>query len=196
MKDLVNTFINDMSYVMGIDIPHLKDEDMKQFTDIFKEIQVKKGTTFIHEGSIFTHLYFVKKGMMRLYYIKDGIEVSDFFAFENYAFTALESYLCRNVSHLIVEALEDSVLYGVAKEDIEELCRINENINLFYRKKLECIIVGTHRRLRSIRFETANVRYQNLLMQCPTIFQRVPSKYIASYLGVTPETLSRIRSKI
>lgn len=196
MKSYLENFIKHIYQLTMSDKTNLSDEDLDLLVSIFKEFKVKKGVTFIHEGSIFTHNYIVRKGLIRCYYTKDGLEITNLFAHENLGFTGLESFFLRTPSHMTVEALEDSILYGYSKDDFEELMEKNLNIAKFYRRLLEFLVIASERRVKSLQFKSANERFQDLLIKEPTLMQRVPAKYIASYLGITPETLSRIKGTI
>jgi len=105
----------------------------------------------------------------------------------------LESFIERKPSHLIVEALEDSVIYGIEKDELNELAEKHHEIELLYRGILEVSLIMSQKRMYSMLFETAKERYNNFLKTTPFLINRVSSMYIASYLGITPETLSRVK---
>jgi len=119
--------------------------------------------------------------------------VTEYFAWEGQGFVCLESFIERKPSHLIVEALEDSVIYGIEKNELNELTEKHYEIELMYRGVLELSLLISQKRMYSMLFETAKERYNNFLKSSPFLINRVPSMYIASYLGITPETLSRVK---
>jgi CRP-like cAMP-binding protein len=108
-------------------------------------------------------------------------------------FLCIESFIECKPSRLIVEALEDCVIYGLPKDKLEELSKRYSEMEMVYRKIMEKSLIMSQKRMESLHFETARGRYLKLLKESPSIIQRVPSMYIASYLGITPETLSRVK---
>jgi CRP-like cAMP-binding protein len=178
---------------MDNDTLKMNEEDVRLFANIMRELKYKKGTIIIFEGQISTHRYLIKKGLIRVFYLKEGKDISEFFGFENTGFSCLDSLYLHTPTEFYVEALEDCTLYAYSKDSFDELCRANIKFALLNAKMLEYILIMLQKRLRSVQFYTAEERYQNLIKYKPAIFQRVPLKHIASYLGVTSETLSRLR---
>jgi len=172
----------------------LVSEEVKQaLISIFHEFKVKKGATVLHEGAVCTHIYIVESGLVRQYFYKDGIDITEHFAWELQGFVSLESFIERKPSRLIVEALEDCVIYGIQKDELNALSEKYREIELMYRGLLELSLLISQRRMYSMLFETARERYNNFMKVTPFLINRVPSMYIASYLGITPETLSRVK---
>jgi CRP-like cAMP-binding protein len=170
-------------------------EDQQICISLVKKVEIKKGEVLFQEGEVCTCFYFLDKGLIRLYYYKqDGKEVTEHFASEGEGFGAIESLVEKQPSYLIAEALENSVIYKLNKEQIEQLCMKYWPVEYEFRKLLEIALVSSQKRMRSIQFETANDRYKYLLRHHPHIFQKATSIQIASYLGITPETLSRMKS--
>ena len=163
------------------------------FSSILHEFKVRKGATFLQEGTICNHIYFVESGLVRQYFYKNGMDITEHFAWEMQGFVCLESYIEHKPSHLIVEALEDSVIYGIQKDELNELTEKYREIELMYRRLLELSLLISQKRMYSMLFETARERYYHFLKVSPFLINRVPSMYIASYLGITAETLSRVK---
>lgn len=147
------------------------------------------------EDKVCEHSYLIEKGAARIYHFKDGKDITSHFAFEGEAITAIDSLLQRKKSKYNIELLEDSTLFSVSYEKMEMLYQKSIIHERFGRLFLQQVYVDLVERIEDIQFHTAQERYDNLLIKQPHIIQRVALKHIASYLGITQETLSRIRAK-
>ena len=172
------------------------DKTARELLSIAKVFTLKKYDFFLKEGQISNYWGCVAQGLIRTYYYKGGKEVTEYFAPEGTCFIAVDSYFSRTPGHMFMEALEPTVLCGFHYDDFEALCQRNNEVEHCFRKKLEHMLVSFRQKLDFQKFETARQRYLNLLNEIPQLLHRVSAVQIASYLGVTPETLSRIRSKI
>ena len=148
----------------------------------------------LKSGVVANQIFFVVKGATRSYYLKDGNEITTWFTFENDFTTSFYSFISNEPSHETIELLEDSILYVLKFDDLNTLTEKYPEINHLYRKVLELNFVRQEKLLTE-RFSTAKEKYQNLNTKFPGILQRVPLGHIASYLGITQSTLSRIRRK-
>lgn len=148
----------------------------------------------IKSGFIAKRIFFVEKGAIRSYHLKDGNEIATWFTFENEFITSFYSFISSEPSHETIELLEDSILHALTFDDLNALTIKYPEINHLYRKVLELNFVKQEKKLNE-RFDSAKDKYQNLMSKYPEILQRVPLGYIASYLGITQSTLSRIRKK-
>ncbi len=153
-----------------------------------------KGDVVLPEGETCRHMYFVERGMVRQYYYKGGRDVTEHFSYEGRIVVCIESFLKQEPSRLIVEALEKSRLYGIPYDALHELADENKEIELLYRKILEHALISSQIHADSQRFENASERYLHLLNTKPEILLRAPMLHVASYLQMTPETLSRVRT--
>ena len=153
-----------------------------------------KGDVIMPEGHVCEYMYFVSKGMVRQYYYKNNRDVTEHFSYEGRIVICIESFLKQEPSRLIVEALENSVLYGIPYDKLQRMSEENREIELLFRKILEHALISSQVYADSQRFENATERYQRLLDNKPEILLRAPMVHVASYLQMTPETLSRVRA--
>ena len=134
--------------------------------------------------------------MLRQYYYKNGKDVTEHFSYEGCIVMCIESFLKQVPTKLIVETLEPVVLYMFPRDMLFKLAKENWEINMFYQKILEYSLIVSQIKADSWRFESARERYNLLLETHPEIIKRAPLAHIASYLLMTPETLSRVRSGV
>ena len=156
-------------------------------------MKFQKGDTILEEGKVCRDLYFVEKGMVRQYYYKNKKDVTEHFSFEGRIVFCIESFLKQEPSRLIVEALENTMLYAIPYDKLHNLMERNQEIEMLYRKILEHVAISSQEHADSQRFENAAERYDRLLREKPEIILRAPMVHIASFLQMTPETLSRVR---
>lgn len=158
--------------------------------------EVPKKFTLVEEGHVARELYFINRGCLRFYYNRDGDEVTGFIFLENLFATALDSFLQQEPSTQIVETLEDSELLVISHSGLQRLYEHSTNFQVFGRKLAEQRLVNAQRILSSYILDSPEERYRKLLATQPEWLQRVPQRYIASFLGITPVSLSRIRKRI
>lgn len=175
-------------------ISPLSDESMDHFLDAWKYWQLPKNSVLLREQSVSDYLYYIEKGVARIYYHKNDKEITEWLAMDNEFFLSITSYFMRTPSHLGIETLEASEVYGIHHNDFMRLAEAHHDVERLLRKMVTASLILSQTRMDSIQFETAQQRYDRLLKNSPHIIQRVPLSYIASFLGVTLETLSRIRS--
>lgn len=172
----------------------LTPSGVEQLASILIPMKFQKGDTILPEGKICNALFFVDKGMVRQYYYKNKRDVTEHFSFEGRIVFCIESYLKQEPSRLIVEALENTKLYAIPYTDLNNLMVRNQEMDLLYRKILEHVAISSQEHADSQRFENASERYERLLREKPEIVLRAPMVHIASFLQMTPETLSRVRN--
>lgn len=172
------------------------EEEMGIFLNRFKEKNIRKKTTILSYGKVAQEVYFVIRGCMRLYYDKDGVDISAFFFTENMFAGAYDSFTTKTKSRHSIETVEDchclSITYNSLQSLYVELPKMNELI----RKVLEKRFFELHQLFTSQILDSPEERYLNLLKERPDLLQRVPQHQIATFLGVTPVSLSRIRSRV
>ena len=147
------------------------------------------------EGKICRHLYFLEQGALRGFYNLDGKEITHWFAFAPEFVTSFHSFITRQPAVESIQLLEGSILWAISKENVTRLMNSYHEIERLVRIAYEGYYIRLEERFVNEQFKTAAERYQNFLQQTPHILERVPLGYIASYLGITQETLSRIRSR-
>ena len=153
-----------------------------------------KGELVLKEGDICTSIIYIHKGLLREYYYKNKKEVTEYLAVEGTIMMSIESLFHEEPSKLQIEALENSIIYELPKKRLEEVALHNVNIQILYRKILEESLILSQMHADLVRFESAENRYRRMCKLTPQVILRAPLVYIASYLQMTPETLSRVRS--
>lgn len=157
-------------------------------------ISVKKGRDLQSTGHTCRTIYFICKGVARIYYYKDGIDITENFFFENSIIARVESLLTGKPSRKAIQILEDAEIISINAPALFRLYDEYPSIERLFRKIFEAAYVDTVNRIEGLQFHSAEERYNALLSEAPDVLQRVPLKYIASYLGITQVSLSRIRA--
>jgi CRP-like cAMP-binding protein len=175
---------------------YLPNETLQPLLDCFHETRIKKGKHLLKPGSDCNFLAFIQKGSFRVYYYDTkGKEIITWFSFSEMVITDLLGLFTTGKAQFYVEALEDSILYKITKKDLEELYEASPIYQRFGRKFAEEALTMLMQRTMSLHTKSAEERYKELLM-IPEFMQKIPLKYLASFLGVTDTSLSRIRKKI
>ena len=174
----------------------ISKEALEKLASILVRTEIKKGQNFLNEGDVCKQIGFVQKGLVRQYYYKNKKEFTEHFSCEGDVFICIESFLRQVPSRLIVEALENTVIYGIPHDPLLALCAEDYDMEVLYRRLLENSLILSQHKADFFRFETANERYARLLREQPEIVRRAPLSHIASYLLMTPETLSRVRANV
>jgi CRP-like cAMP-binding protein len=162
----------------------------------FEEIVLSKNEFLLTEGKICRHLYFLQQGALRGFYNLDGKEITYWFGFENDFVTSFHSYITGQPAVENIQLLEGSILWAISKVKLTRLFNQFQEIERLVRIVQEKYYIRLEERFVNAQFNTATERYELLLHQSPHILERVPLGPVASYLGISQETLSRIRSKI
>ncbi|WP_066759793.1 Crp/Fnr family transcriptional regulator [Crocinitomix algicola] len=155
----------------------------------------EKGEIVVREGQFSKKAFLIIKGCSRAYYIKDGKDISDWFTFEHQFMASIISFFSNEPSPHYVEFIEDAVAIEFSKDTVNRLSEKYHDFERLIGKVVTETMLGLCERLHIIQFSKAEERYLHLLRIHPDITQRMPLTHIASYLGITLETLSRIRSK-
>lgn len=174
----------------------LSAEELDELTRILVPMKFLKGDQILGEGEVGKYMYFVNKGLVRQYYFKNGKDLTEHFSYENMMVICIESFVKQEPTRLLVEAMEPTIVFGIPHDELEELAARNHNISMLYRRIFEVALIDSQVKADMMRFETAQERYIRLFRSQPQIFQRAPLIHIASFLQMTPETLSRVRSSV
>jgi CRP-like cAMP-binding protein len=171
-------------------------EAQNALNSCFEKITLSKNTYLLNEGQVCRKLYFLEKGALRGFYNVDGKEITHWFGFENDFVTSFHSFITKEPSVENIQLIEGSILWSISKETLTGLFDSYHEIERLMRIAYEKYYIRLEERFVNAQFKTATERYEDLLEQTPHILERVPLGYIASYLGISQETLSRIRSKL
>lgn len=163
---------------------------------ILEPVKYGKGEMILAEGEVCRGISYIEKGLVRQFYHKNGKEVTEHLGVDHTIFMCIESLFKEEPTRLQVEALEATLVYILPKAKLEAAAIRNVNIQMLYRKILEESLIQSQVHADLMRFETAPNKYKRLCELSPQVVLRAPLTYIASYLQMTPETLSRIRSGV
>lgn len=174
----------------------LSPAEIEIVTSLFKEKTYKKGDFFLAEGQVCKQVGFVTKGILRYYINHDGEDKTYDFAQENMFVCNYESFLPQAPSTKIIQALEDCEMLQISHTDLHLFYQSVSGAERFGRVVIEQIFVQTLQDLSSFYTDTPELRYEKFLERHPGLLQRISQYHVASYVGVKPQSLSRIRKRI
>lgn len=175
----------------------LTEEEKEIFSSSLKSKKVKRHQFLGEEGEISRYQNFVTKGCLRSYYVdENGFEHNVQFAIEDWWIGDMASFLTKKPGSLYIEALEDSEVLQLDNPTMEDLYIKIPKLERFFRILLQNAFISFEQRIISVISKTAEERYLEFINKYPLMEQRLPQIHIASYLGITPEFLSKIRKKI
>ncbi len=172
------------------------DEDIESAQPFFKEFTFKKGEFWVKKGEFNADVMFVNKGILRSFFMKKDVEVTFDLTIENQILTSTACYSMGMPSLDYIQAIEDCDICMVSKVDLDCLFLQSKKWERLGRILYENYTVQQEMRVRSFVSETAKERYENLVKSKPQLIRRTPQIYLASYLGITPQSLSRLRREI
>jgi len=172
-------------------IPNIDIDLLRKYS---RQISVDEGTILLKQGEAASKAYFILSGGIRLFFYTEDSEVTIDFFFENSFVSSFSSFQTGNNSSFWLETVESSELLVIPKENIETIYREAPNLKELYLHGLEFRLVDYIHRLQVILSLDAKKKYEDLVRTRPDVVQRVKQKYIASYIGIKPESLSRLRS--
>jgi CRP-like cAMP-binding protein len=175
---------------------NLTHQDWQTFSERLIKEEVPKKTLLLKVGQTEDHLSFIETGILRFYIPKEENELTFSFAFNNGFVSAYDSFLTRTPSTYNVETLTKTVLWRLTHGDLQYIYNKTNIGNTLGRYASEELFLKKSKRELSLLNETAAQRYLKLFSEQPQLIQKIPLKYIASYIGITPQALSRIRKRI
>jgi CRP/FNR family transcriptional regulator, anaerobic regulatory protein len=187
IQDLVNS-INQLVRLSPLEIEALNDR-----IHIFN---LEKNHVFVEEGKVANHIAFVRKGYLRIFFNNNGDEITRDISSVHSFFTALTSFITKMPSFEIVSSITDCELLLISREDLNYLYHHFNNWQMIGRRVVEEMFVRSQQRIYSLLTVSAEERYIKLMKEKPDMLQNVPLQYIASYLGITSQSLSRLRRNI
>lgn len=173
----------------------LPDAELEDIAGTFKRRDVRKNDFLLKQGGTCKDLVFVQKGCLRLYYMKDDIEVSVWFAFRQSSAIEIYSFISGNPSNYFLQAIEESEILYLPKTELIILYKHHPKMQEMMRRFWEDVILTLIDRFTALQTDSAEKRYLDLLGK-PAYLETIPQKYLASFIGVTPTSLSRIRKNI
>lgn len=174
----------------------LSEADASALLSHMEEVRFKKKEVIVQEGTKNTNLYLIKEGIWRGHYLKDGVDTSIWFASKGEAAFSVWGYVDNSYSQISIEAMSDSIAYCISKAALNELYSTSIDLANLGRRLMEHQLLTTENWLISAGSPRAKERYLTLIKETPELLLHVPLKYIASYLWITPQSLSRIRAGI
>jgi CRP-like cAMP-binding protein len=175
----------------------MSNNDFDYSMSYFKELQLKKKQHFLFAGEICKQIAYVNRGCLRHYFINPkGEEHIIYFAFEDWWVGDLSSFFSHTPTVYNLQALEDCELLTISSADFTRLCEERPKFNELYNAKTRNAYTSYIDKLRNEKAESPEEKYLKLLEKSPLVLQRIPLIYIASYLGIKPESLSRLRKRL
>ncbi len=171
------------------------NREKELFEQAFTFLEIPKNFKLVDQGQVATELYFINKGVIRLYYTKGDEEITGFIFQENLFASSYDSFLRKVPSIQTLESLEPCELLVISYDRMQELYDTLPKINVLTRKVAEQRFINSQMILSSFLLDSPEERYRKFEAQHRDLLQRVPLKIIASYLGITPVSLSRIRKR-
>ena len=169
-------------------------EELDTLESILVPMKFAKGEMILKEGEVCENIYYIEHGLVRQFYFKNGKQITEHLGEDRTVFMCIESLFREEATKLQVEAIEPTTVYALPKLRLEQVALHNVNIQILYRKILEESVIISQVHADLVRFETAQDRYKKMCKLSPQVILRAPLVYIASYLQMTPETLSRVRA--
>jgi CRP-like cAMP-binding protein len=172
------------------------DTELDLIDKYFEEKTLKKKEFLLQDNNICNFIAFISNGSIRHFHIKDGVEKTCDISFDNSWVTDLHSFTHNSNGIMNLQAMEDTTLFLINRQNLDNLYKECSKYETFGRIMAELVAQRATEIAMSLSADKPEERFQNLLKKQPDLFQRVPQKYIANFLGVSPESLSRIRNRI
>jgi CRP-like cAMP-binding protein len=188
MFDNIKNNINSLS--------KLTNDEMIIFLSHMETKTIKQYDFYLKEGSVCKSVAFINKGLVRIYYVKNGKEYVRRFLEKDEWVTDYAGFLLKTPSLCFIEALEDTELFTLSFDNMQKLYSYSKSFEKFGRIIAEKVFIESNQRNVSLILNSSEELYLTLMKERPHLLNRIPLKYIASYIGVEPESLSRIRKRI
>nr|WP_319398189.1 Crp/Fnr family transcriptional regulator [uncultured Carboxylicivirga sp.] len=173
---------------------NITEQDEDVILSAFETVSIKKKKDILVAGDTCDYLYFITKGCLRSYHVDEkGVEHIFQIRMDNNWISDLESFFSKKPSYYYIEALEDTQMLRISRDRLNSLYTEVPSLERYFRILFQKAYVNSLKRLNATMWNPATERYAEMMKEHPEMFQRVPLVYIASYLGITPESLSRIR---
>ena len=192
MKETFDT--RDIARELARKYSTMTHEELDVLESILVPMKFAKGEMILSEGEVCENIYYIERGLIRQFYFKNGKQITEHLGEDRTIFMCIESLFREEPTKLQVEAIELTTVYALPKRRLEQVALHNVNIQILYRKILEESLIISQVHADLVRFETAQDRYKKMCKLSPQVILRAPLVYIASYLQMTPETLSRVRA--
>lgn len=194
-RDLKNN-TRDIARELARKYSTMTHDELDILQSVLVPMKFAKGEMILKEGEVCTNMYYIDKGLVRQFYFKRGKQLTEHMAVEGNIVMCIESLFREEPTKLQIEAIEPTIIYALPKARLEEVALHNVNMQILYRKILEESLILSQVHADLVRFESAQNRYRRMCKLQQQVTLRAPLVYIASYLQMTPETLSRVRSSI
>lgn len=172
-----------------------KNTDWEQYSHLFVRQEVPAKTILLEEGACAKTLFFIEKGCLRLCFYDNGRNISFQFFFEGQSVASIESFRTNQPSLFAIESIEPCILKSISKKDFQSILKVSPSISERMHETLFLRLISYQRLFLSRIKDSPEKRYLELLKSNPEILQRIPQHYIASYLGITSVSLSRIKNR-
>lgn len=174
---------------------HLPEGELNVIVNKFKRKKIKKNEYLLKAGEVCKDLIFVQSGSIRLYYLQEDVEVSVWFALAHSSAVEMYSFISETPTNNFLQAIEDSEILYLPKIELNKLYEQYPKMQEMMRKFWEDVILHLLERFTALQRDSAEQRYLDLLDK-PELMLTIPQKYLASFIGVTPTSLSRIKKNI
>ena len=174
----------------------LSVEALHAFANILQPFKVLRGHKLVKEGEVCNYMYYVDRGMVLQYYTKNKVTVTEHISHEGDMVICIESFFLREPSKIVASMVEPGIVYGIPHDELEALASHSFDLCKLIFKIYQRSLIISQRKADVLRFETAKERYIRTMKENPEIIRRAPLHNVASFLQMTPETLSRVRAQV
>lgn len=193
---LLKALIERQNNISSRKLPTIPIREAYMVASLMKRKVAAKGDIILKSGEVAQDILLIEKGIVRQFYYKNGIDITEHFSAEQQYVVCFESLLLKKPTNLMIEALEPTVYYTIKYSELEKLLDQSKDLLNIYRRFAEINIICTQYKADAMRFESSNTRYLKFLKQFPEAAKRAMVRHIASYLLMTPESLSRVRNRL